>query len=81
MSANSEQPPHEHVPGEPCTCDRDEEPIDWTEGERCQVCGHTYTDDYWLPDEWWSLITPKPNQPGAGLLCPSCALARLRATT
>jgi len=48
------------------------------EGEHCQACGRAYDDVYWLPDDWWAKITPKPDQPGAGLLCPDCALERLR---
>lgn len=51
---------------------------DW-EGEHCQVCGDAYEDVYWLPDAWWAKITPKPEHPKAGLLCPDCALARLLA--
>lgn len=47
------------------------------DGEHCQVCGKGYDTVYWLPDDWWALITPKPDQPGAGLLCPDCALLRL----
>lgn len=46
-------------------------------GEHCQVCGKGYSDVYWLPDAWWEAMTPKPDQPGAGLLCPDCALVRL----
>jgi hypothetical protein len=47
------------------------------DGERCQVCGDGYDTVYWLPDDWWALITPKPDEPSAGLLCPECALLRI----
>lgn len=51
-------------------------PLHW-DGERCQICGKGYDTVYWLPDGWWDMITPKPENPGAGLLCPDCALVRL----
>lgn len=47
------------------------------DGEHCQVCGEGYDDVYWLPNEWWALINPSPH-PDGGLLCPDCALSRLR---
>lgn len=48
------------------------------EGERCQVCEKGYADVYWLPDAWWRAIAPDKSRPEAGLLCPGCALSRLR---
>lgn len=47
-------------------------------GEHCQSCGQAYATVYWLPDDVWARITPKPEQPGAGLLCVPCADARAR---
>lgn len=47
------------------------------EGENCQACGVGYTDVYWLPNAVWEQITPAPDLPGAGLLCPACALQRI----
>jgi hypothetical protein len=61
-----------------CSATGDDEVAGAVNGERCQVCGQPYDDVYWLPDEWWHRITPKPDKPGAGLLCPQCALDRLR---
>lgn len=48
------------------------------EGEHCQECGAAYDTVYWLPDDIWALITPKPDNAGAGLLCPTCADKRAR---
>ena len=48
------------------------------DGETCQACGAGYETVYWLPDDLWVLVTPKPDNPYAGLLCPSCADARAR---
>lgn len=48
----------------------------FNEGETCQVCGTLYRDEYWVSDELWARITPKPESPKAGLLCPNCALKR-----
>jgi len=46
-------------------------------GERCQSCKRLYPDVYSVPDNIWEIITPKPEQEGAGLLCPVCAIERL----
>lgn len=43
------------------------------EGETCHACGQHYAAVYWLSDEVWARITPRPESPGGGLLCPSCA--------
>lgn len=64
-------------PGYP-TCYTPLPPPVLEEGGHCQACGNSYVDVYWLPDAWWIQITPKPENPGAGLLCPDCALARLK---
>lgn len=48
-------------------------------GEECQSCWKYYTTVYWLPDDVWACITPRPLQEGAGLLCPPCADKRARA--
>lgn len=45
---------------------------EWT-GEHCQDCGVAYATVYWLPDDVWERITPRPEQRGAGLLCLRCA--------
>lgn len=45
------------------------------EGERCDQCGARYLEVYWLPDSWWHMICPRAP---AGLLCPLCALEKLR---
>lgn len=47
------------------------------EGEHCQDCGKTYGDFvYRIPDDVWEIISPKPDKPGAGLLCPMCTARR-----
>ena len=51
---------------------------DLSEGERCQCCGERYLTVYRLPDELWARITPRPESPGGGLLCPACADERAR---
>jgi hypothetical protein len=43
----------------------------------CQACDLGYETVYWLPDDVWAAITPKPETPGAGLLCWPCALKRM----
>ena len=48
-----------------------------TDGEICQACGKAYDDVYSVPDVVWFAITPKAGE--AGLLCPTCALARTAA--
>jgi hypothetical protein len=48
-----------------------------SEGETCQACGNRYGDVYAVSDETWQRITPKPDQPGAGLLCPACMAIRV----
>lgn len=48
------------------------------EGETCHACGNKYGDHYWIEDEAvWQRISPKPEKPGKGLLCPHCATNRL----
>lgn len=47
--------------------------------EVCQGCGSRYSTVYQLPDDVWAAITPKPDQPRAGLLCPPCADSRAEA--
>lgn len=55
----------------------DRTPESW-DGEVCQDCGIGYDTVYWLPDEVWAAITPAPETPEAGLLCPVCAEHRAR---
>ena len=43
------------------------------QGEHCQDCGAHYTTVYWLPTYVWVVVTPKPENLAAGLLCPACA--------
>jgi len=47
--------------------------------EACQDCGNQYETVYWVNDSLWRLISPKPESPGAGLLCIPCADRRARA--
>lgn len=47
-----------------------------TEGECCQACGVVYSTVYWLPDDVWAVITPRPENVRAGLLCLFCAERR-----
>lgn len=42
--------------------------------EHCDECGRQYCDVYYLPDSIWARIHERA--PG-GLLCPTCALARV----
>lgn len=48
------------------------------DGERCQSCGHRFLSVYWLPDDVWAAITPKPEHTTAGTLCLPCADKRAR---
>jgi hypothetical protein len=53
-------------------------PRDRDAGEKCQSCGVLYREVYKLPDDIWAAISPKPDVPGAGLLCFPCADDRAR---
>lgn len=48
------------------------------DAEKCQNCGVRYLFVYWVADEVWPYITPKPENLEAGLLCPICADTRAR---
>jgi len=48
-------------------------------GEHCQACGSPYETVYWLPDDLWAVVAPKPENLAAGTLCPRCVDARARA--
>jgi len=47
--------------------------------EGCQHCGRKYPEVYRVPNAVWAEITPKKDQPGAGLLCMACAESLARA--
>lgn len=49
------------------------------QGCLCQGCGMRYRVDVLVSDELWAKITPKPETPGAGLLCGRCVCDRLEA--
>lgn len=40
----------------------------------CQSCRRQFRVDLNVPDEMWARISPKPNTPGAGLLCGPCIM-------
>ncbi|MEB2353299.1 MAG: hypothetical protein OZ924_18055 [Burkholderiaceae bacterium] len=46
----------------------------------CADCGMWYGDPAWVeavvPDEVWAIITPRPDNPGAGILCINCIARR-----
>jgi len=43
----------------------------------CQNCGRKYKVDLVVSSEIWEKITPKPDQPGAGMLCGPCIMERV----
>lgn len=47
-------------------------------GCTCQACGALFTGDLLVPDDIWEKIKPDNSALGAGLLCPSCIMGRIR---
>lgn len=48
------------------------------EGCRCQSCGLLYVGDLVVPDDVWEVIKPDGKPPGAGMMCASCIMSRIR---
>ena len=47
------------------------------DGNKCHVCNQRYIGDLMVPDAVWEEIKPPGAAVEAGLMCPSCIMARI----